>query len=439
MFTHYSYLALRSLKRSPGLTVLIVWTIGFGVAASMTTYSVFRAVSGDPIPWKSSKLFIPQIDIWGPQAAKQNGGEPPEALSYADAMALMRAHRARLQSAIYRIAPSIVPTSLGRYPFKVGGNAVYAEFFSMLDVPFRYGGGWSTADDAQRAPMVVISSKLNQRLFEGGNSIGKTVNLEGSDYLVTGVLDDWNPQPRYYDVLDTGGFSIDQDDVFVPLGRAVDVGMRNKGETNCIKSPEEPGFLGLQHSSCVWIAFVVELDDAMAVAAYRQYLDSYARDQQRAGRFGWPPNSRLRDLRAWLDFEHVVPGDTRVSLLLAFGLLIVCLVNTTGLLLARFLRRSSEIGIRRALGAPRPAIFAQFLTEAGVVGLIGGTLGLLLTGFGVAGVSWVLPRSIAALARLDGSLVLTTLVVSIISTLLAGLYPTYRASLVQPALQLKAN
>ena len=93
MLTYYIELAVRSLKRSPGLTLLMVLTIGFGVAASMTTYSVFRAVSGDPIPWKSSQLFVPQIDMWGP-TGRGADGEPPDAMDYTDAMKLMRDHRA---------------------------------------------------------------------------------------------------------------------------------------------------------------------------------------------------------------------------------------------------------------------------------------------------------------------------------------------------------
>ncbi|HEV2681767.1 MAG TPA: FtsX-like permease family protein, partial [Rhodanobacter sp.] len=187
------------------------------------------------------------------------------------------------------------------------------------------------------------------------------------------------------------------------------------------------------------IAYMAELDDAAAVTTYRQYLDGYARDQQKAGRFGWAPNNRLRDVPAWLDFKKVVPSDTRVSLLVALGLLLVCLVNTVGLLLAKFLRRSGEIGVRRALGAPRGAVYTQFLTEAGVVGLAGGVLGLLLTGVGVASVGLVLPKSISALAHVDLSLLSLTLVLAVVATLLAGLYPTFRASRVQPAWQLKSN
>ncbi|MGC1547475.1 MAG: ABC transporter permease [Rhodanobacter sp.] len=438
MFSYYLELAIRSLKRSPGLTALMVLTIGFGVAASMTTFSVFRAVSGDPIPWKSSKLFVPQIDVWGP-TGRGSDGEPPNAMDYTDAVALMRDHRAKLQSAMYQISPSVVPTDAGKHPINVSGHAVYSEFFPMVEAAFLYGNGWSADDDNQRAAVVVISSKLNQKLFGGANSVGKTVNMEGKDYRVVGVLNNWNPQPRFYDVVNSGGFSTGVEDVFVPFQRAIDVGIPNDGNTNCNAIPKESGFVGMQHSSCVWIAYMAELDDASAVTAYKEYLDGYAHNQQAAGRFSWASNNRLRDLPAWLDNQKVVPSDTKVSLLVALGLLIVCLVNTAGLLLAKFLRRSSEIGVRRALGAQRLEIYAQFLTEAGIIGLAGGVLGLLLTGVGVACVSWVLPKDIASLARVDFVLLSLTLLIAVIATLLAGLYPTYRASRVQPAWQLKSN
>ncbi|EIL87835.1 ABC transporter permease [Rhodanobacter sp. 115] len=438
MFGYYLELAIRSLKRSPGLTALMVLAIGFGVAASMTSWSVFRAVSGDPIPWKSSQLFVPQIDAWGPNGRSADG-DPPNAMDYTDAVALMRDHRAKLQSAMYEISPSIVPADAAKHPINVSGHAVYSEFFPMLDVPFKYGTGWSARDDQNRAQVVVISSKLNQKLFGGANSVGKSINLERQDYRVVGVLNDWNPQPRFYDVVNSGGFSTEGDAVFMPFQTAIQAAIPNDGNTNCNAVPKESGFVGLQHSSCVWIAYMAELDSASAVTAYRNYLNGYARDQQQAGRFSWAPNNRLRNLPAWLDSQHIVPSDTKVSLLVAFGLLLVCLVNTVGLLLAKFLRRSSEIGVRRALGAPRAAIYTQFLTEAGIVGAAGGVLGLLLTAVGVASVGWVLPKDIAALARLDVSLLLLTLLVAVIATMLAGLYPTYRASRVQPAWQLKSN
>ncbi|MBE1158849.1 ABC transporter permease [Dyella acidiphila] len=441
MLGYYVDLAVRSLKRSPGLTALMILAIAFGVAASMTSYSVFRAVSGDPIPWKSAHLYVPQIDMWGQKGHRDgsSNNDPPDAMDYLDAIALMRDHRAKYQSAMYAISPSIVPPDASKHPINVGGHAVYSEFFPMTDAPFKYGSGWSSAEDTQRAAVVVLNGEINQKLFGGGNSVGKTVNIDGKDYRVVGVLDNWSPKPVFFDVVNTGGFTTGHEDVFIPFLRAIDIGMPNNGNTNCSEIPKSSGFVGLQQSTCVWISFMVELDDKAAAAAYREYLDGYARDQKQAGRFSWAPNNRLRDLHEWLDSEHVVPSDTQISLVVALGLLVVCLVNTAGLLLAKFLRRSSEIGVRRALGAPRMAIYTQFLIEAAIVGLTGGVLGLLLTWIGIHSVSWVLPKEIASLARLDIGLLLLTLLVAVVATMLAGLYPTFRASRVQPALQLKSN
>ncbi len=441
MFGYYLDLALRSLKRNKALTALMILTIGFGVAASMTTWSVFRAVSGDPIPQKSAQLFVPQIDNWGPTGHEpgSNSTEPPSAMSYTDAMALMRAHRAKYQAAMYQIADSVAPKNTSQSLTLVSGEAVGSEFFPMLDVPFAYGSGWSDTDDANRAQVAVISSQLNAILFGGGDSVGKTLTFGQHDYRVVGVTDDWHPRPVFYDVVNTGGFTPLAADIFLPFDTAIANDANINGSTNCNKPPAESGFKGLQKSECVWISFMVQLDDAAAVRDYRQFLVNYSLEQQRAGRFNWPPEVRLRGLMAWLAERHVVPSDTKVSLYVAVGLLLVCLVNVMGLLLAKFMRRSGEIGVRRALGASRGEIYRQFLVEAGMVGLAGGVLGLALTWLGIAGVGWVMPPEIAVLAHMDVSLLATTLVVAIVATMLAGLYPTLRAAAVQPAWQLKSN
>ena len=135
----------------------------------------------------------------------------------------------------------------------------------------------------------------------------------------------------------------------------------------------------------------------------------------------------------------MVPHEAKVSLMVSLGFLLICLVNTVGLLLAKFMRRSSEIGVRRALGATRSEIYVQFLIEAAAIGLAGGVVGLLLTGLGVMGVSLVFEPDIAKLATLDVSLVLLTMLVAILATVLAAFYPTWRAAQVQPAWQLKSN
>ncbi|MEO8779310.1 MAG: ABC transporter permease [Rhodanobacter sp.] len=436
MFGYYLALAIRSLKRSPGLTALMVLSIGVGVALAMTTWTLVRTMSSDPIPQKSAQLFVPTIDMWGPAAHAKEGGdnEPPDMLDYGTAVALMREHRAHFQSPAYWVQPTVIPARADEHPFGTSGFAVSSELFPMLDVPFLYGSGWSPADDKASAQVVVISSELNAKLFGGGNSVGKMLKLHGGSYRVAGVMRDWNPQPVYFDVPANGGFMLQPISVLLPFSTATAAQLPHDGSTECYKSSAEPGFTGLLHSSCIWISYIVQLDGAPAVHQYQQYLEGFARQ-----RFDWPPNVRLRGLMAWLGYLQAVPPGIQILRLVGVGLLIVCLVDTVGLMLAKFLRRSAEIGVRRALGAPRRAIYAQFLTEGAVIGVAGGAIGLLLTWLGMLWLRQRLPDGWSALAPLDAGMLAEALLVATLATLLAALYPTFRAAHVQPAWQLKSN
>jgi putative ABC transport system permease protein len=437
VLAYYLELAARSLRRSAGLTALIVMAIGFGVAGSMTMYSVFRGLAADPIPWKSSRLFMPQIDALGP--GHRDDGEPPVNLTYIDAMELMRQHRAAYQSAVVQMWRAVMPSDgqRGDGVIDTRGYAVYGEFFPMLDVPFLYGRAWSVDDDTRKAPVAVISDHLNRQMFGGGDNVGKTLAMNGHVFRIVGILKYWNPRPAYF-----GGlrYTLEEPDFFLSLPFVLGSDIIKNQTAECA-SGADPGtnFAALLRSNCVWLSFMAELDGATAVQDYQRFLTAYASQQQRLGRFNWSPNVRLYDVPAFLDHQQVVPVNSRVSLLVAQGLLLVCLVNTVGLLLAKFLRRSGEIGVRRALGASRSAIYAQFLTEAAIIGIGGGVLGLMLTAIGVACVGAVIPEKYAVLARIDPALLALTLLLALVSTLLAASYPVYRASRVPPALQLKAQ
>ena len=210
---------------------------------------------------------------------------------------------------------------------------------------------------------------------------------------------------------------------------------RSFSQFTCWHLPEHPG--RLRSSPCVWIRLWVELDDSSKVAAYRQFIEGYANQQHAIGRIARPLNNRLYPLMDWLNFNGVVPSDVRLQTWLAFAFLAICLFNTIGLLLAKFLRRSGEIGVRRALGATRGAVFAQCLVEAGMVGLIGGIVGWLLSLIGL----WLVrqqPVAYADLARLDLSMFLLTFALAIAASLLAGVLPALRASRLPLGLQLKS-
>jgi putative ABC transport system permease protein len=432
MFGYYLDLALRSLKRSPGLTVLMVLSIGVGVALAMTTWTLVHMMSRDPIPGKSAHLFVPTVDAWGPSADSKDN-EPPDLLEYATATALMRDHRARFQSPTYWMNPTIIPGEVGKHPFVTSGFAVSSELFPMIDATFKYGSSWNASDDDSRAQVVVIGEQLNQQVFGGGNSVGKTLTVDGHGYRVVGVMNPWNPQPAYFNVPAFGGFLVQPIGLLVPFNTAIAAAIPRDGERPCLHSPEQ-GFDGLLRSSCAWISYIVQLDNAPAIDAYDQYLQGFARQN-----YNWPPNVRLRGLMAWLDHLKVVPPGVRILQIVGIGLLIVCLVDTIGLMLAKFLRRSGEIGIRRALGATRLSIYAQFLTEGAMIGAMGGLLGLILTTLGMFWLRRRFPENWSVLTQMDLSVLVLTLVVGLVATFLAALYPAFMAARVQPAWQLKSS
>jgi putative ABC transport system permease protein len=188
----------------------------------------------------------------------------------------------------------------------------------------------------------------------------------------------------------------------------------------------------------VWLQLWVEIHGAEQVAAYRAYLERYSEEQHRTGHYERAPNVRLRDVMEWLELKKIVPSDARLQSWVALGFLLVCLINTVGLLLTKFLRRSSEIGVRRALGASRRAIFMQLLVEAGSIGLVGGLLGLGLAWLGLWAVRHQ-PTPYAELVQLDLPMLAATFGLAVVTSLLAGLLPAWRGCQVTPAIQLKSH
>lgn len=434
MFGYYMELALRSLKRSRALTALMILAIALGIGACMTTLTVLHVLSGDPLPGRSGSLFYPQLDPRD-MADYEPGTDLPDQVTWIDGMNLLHAHRADRQALMVGGQVATQTTDQRTDPFFTEARYTTADFFPMFETPFRYGHGWSAAEDDARSRVAVISSELNDRLFNGEDSTGRTVRADGNDLRVIGVLRHWRPVPHFFD-LNMGNFS-GSEDIYLPLGTARDLHLGRMGGISCWGkgSGEESK---METADCTWLQFWVQLDSPAKASAYRDFLTHYAQEQKEAGRFQRPTNVRMLDLMGWMSDQEVVPGDVRLQVWLALAFFVVCLINTIGLMLAKFTRRSGELSVRRALGASRGSVFMQLLMEAGMVGVVGGLLGLLLAWFGL----WLVrlqPAMYAQLAHLDIAMLCMTFVMAVGATLVAGVLPAWRACHVAPALQLKSQ
>ncbi len=438
MMSYYLKLGWLSIRRNPILSALMVAAIAVGIGAAMTTITVNYLMGKNPIPHKSDQLFAVQLDSWDPNQAYYDESErPPDQVTYTDAMALMKAKRAFRQVASNRSGLVLEPEGADELPLLVDTRNTWADFFPMFDLPFQYGGGWDRSADENLEQVVVLSQPINERVFGGENSVGREVVLNGMRFRVVGVLDHWHPVPKFYDV--TNGPFNDPEEIYIPFNVAIANELPRNGNTNCWKPVEGDGYQAFLTSECVWIQFWAELRTPEEEQDYLAFLNAYAEEQKALGRFPRPLNNRLSDVMEWMADEEVVEEDAQLMMWLSMLFLIVCLLNTIGLLLAKFLGKAGEIGLRRALGASKRALFTQHLVESALIGLGGGLVGLGLAWLGLRGIEVLYGDFVDNLTGLDLPMVLTAIALAIVSALAAGLYPTWRACRIAPASHLKTQ
>ena len=439
MIGYYFGLGLRHLRRNPILTTLMVLTLACGIAASMATLTVLRAMSADPIPSKSDRLVTAMIDI-RPNDGDNDEPEPPNQLTYRDATQIVAAKKGVRQMLSYGVGPVIESPIPNTPPVFDRGLATTADFFPMIDVPFVRGGPWTAEDDDKGGRVAVLKETIASKVFGSADPIGQTVRMENVDVRIVGVIaDEWEPEPHFYRMIGGSGAFSETYGLLVPFSAAVALEWPQQGSVNCFADDPNSGtYKGLMQSECTWVGMWIELASPADRAAFNDFLVGYQAEQRKLGRLPKPDNHRIYNVNEWLAALKIVTQDARMQTYLAFGFLLVCLVNVIGLLLAKFTARSGEIGVRRALGARRVSVFQQYLIEAACVGVVGGIVGLGLT----YGSLWLIGKQseqLARLARMDWVMLSTTIALAVVASLIAGLLPTWRAMQVQPALQLKSQ
>jgi putative ABC transport system permease protein len=436
MFNYFLQLGWKSIKATPILSAMTIITLACGIAACAIVMTLLLNMSADPLGSKSEQVYRVQLDNWGPNQAAIEPGMPPEQVTWTDAHNLLDSGRQFHQVASALTWGMVEPSSHDDTPFLAMLRATSFRFFDIFDSPFLFGTGWNEDVDKQLQQVVVLSKKTNDRLFKGENSVGQRVHMLGTDFTVVGVLSDWRPNPKFYD-MSYGAFA-DPEDIYLPLALKRTLELPHGGITDCPQPPQGDDYDAFLLSECVNFQLWVKLENKDEHLSYADFLRHYVEQQKSLGRFPRPLNNRLLNIQQWLDYKQVIGTDMKVTLGLALLFLLVCIINATSLIAAKFSNKTSEITLRRALGASRWQLCYQQLVEAMLMGLTGAILGLFIS----QTVLIVIPNlhsEYAHLNQMDLVIFFLALGLGLLASTLAALVPIVRMLSVSPAIGMQQH
>jgi predicted permease len=390
--------AARVLLKSPGFVLIAVLTLALGIGANTALFSVVNGVLLRPLPFpRPNELVV---------LSEKTANFDSSSISYPNFLDWQRSNSSFASLAAYRSDDFSITGSGEAERVRVG--MISAGFFEILGVsPAR--GRLFTADEdhLSAAPVVVISAGLWQRKFGSAPDIvGKRITMNGDGYTVIGVV------PVSFQ-LESTNFGIK--DVFVPIGENKDPLFHDRDVHEGMRA------LG-------------RLKPGVTLAAAQAEMDQIANNLALA----YPDADKGAGI-SLVPLKKDIVGDVQPFLWVLLGavgfvLLIAC-VNVANLQLARATARSREFAIRAALGASQSRVIRQLLTESVVLGLAGGTLGLLLAAWGTQAALKVLPETLprAQDVGVDGRVLIFTLVASVVAGVLFGLAPALKIA--RPNLQ----
>ena len=427
MLSYYLKLALYNIKRAALVNFLVVFTIAVGVGLVSANLTLVNTMMTNPIAHKNDRLFHISLNTWPNKSQSQ---EPLHVLRYRDTKHIMDYQGAKHKVVGYitaTYARAVEAKTLDRVSSAL--RATTTDFFALTEAPMQFGSAFSH-DNSQE---IVIGHKLNMKLFNGQNSVGKKVELEGSEFVIAGVLKPWQLRPVFYHVTEGRAFN-DTEDIFMPLETALDLNLTPHARATSTEAIS--GMPTSREKNLYYLQSWIEFEHPSDVADFQSYLDSYSQALKDAGEHPNDIINQLDDVATWLEKQELVDDQVIALLLASILFLIVCIFNASSLLLSRFHAAKFEIGLRRAIGANKMHLLQQNLVESLLLGVMSGILALLLA-WSFLQVSVSLLPHLENLAKFELSVLLTGLGLAIFTTVISAFYPMYRMNRYSISAELK--
>jgi len=451
MFAYNAKLAFKSLNDRPSLTVLMVAAIAVGLGLFMTMLTLGHQSGKIPIPHISKQIHLIQLDNREVTADDAENFTDMVDLTYQDANNLLNMDIAGAEQALTWNTYGILNVEeQDIQPQRSSVVATNHAFFNMFEVPFLYGKGWDSDADQLGQAVIVLTKDSNDYLFGGINSVGQQVRLNTQVLTVIGVLDDWFLARKFYD---RSYSQARPDQALIPSNFAFNNDLPRNARFDCWSTTTNPRkfttnyLTELKTSECAWITFWAKLPNNTK-DDYQAQLGQYIESQKNLGRFPRENQYFLTNINDQLSIIGSMGGRQQMLGMISYMFFAVCLINAVSILLAKFMRRTKEVSLRRALGAKKRTILQQHLIEVIFIGVIGGLFGIAFTYLGLQAMLRVslyasdytqTAADLMPYHRMDWEMVMMAFSVSVGCTLLVGLYPIWRICNVSPASQLKAQ